>query len=319
MPDYTFKHTILPVEHPGMCSLVLCVVLYNTGERVLRTSIPSSPHPTVDHDSQRELRGRLQVRGEARRQQLWPSGGVGDGLGRLHVCRHLLKQPRPLHPAQILQTHPAQVQGFLPAVRQQPGGHRPAGPPHQRLPGALRLQLPQEVGEVRPSQRPLQRLRGVHGVLRPEPPTAGQRHGRGALHRGHPASLPLHNVGHPPHEEAARADVAAGRRGGGAARDAVEALQGPDLQELVLLPHGGAAGLAGCAAASALLHAGAAGPAALLRVQHADELRPAAGPAAAQAPLQRNVLPPGDDLPAPHHHDGVLCVLGSFAGREASK
>lgn len=222
----------------------------------------------------------MQVRGEAGQQQLRPAGSVGDGIGCLHVCRHLLKQPRPLHPAQVLQTHPAKVQGVLPAVRQQPGGHRPAGPPCQRLPGALRLQLPQEVGEVRPSQRPVQRLRGVHGLLRPEPPAAGQRHGRGALHRGHPASLPLHNISHPPHEEAAWADVAACRRGGGAARGPVEALPGPDLQELVLLPHGGAPGLARCAAAFALLHAGAAGSAALLCVQHADELCPAAGQAA---------------------------------------
>lgn len=100
------------------------------------------------HDIQWKLRGGLQVRAESRQQQLQPEGGLHHRLCHLHVGRHLFKQPGPLHPHQILQTHPGQVQGVLLAVCQQPGGHRPAGSPHQRLPGALCLQLSQDVGEV---------------------------------------------------------------------------------------------------------------------------------------------------------------------------
>lgn len=159
----------------------------------------------------------------------------------------------------------------------------------------------------------------MHGVLWPEPPAAGQCHGGGALHRSHQAHLPLHSVGHPPHEKGAGAHLASRCRIGCAARGAVEALQGPELQELVLLPHGGAQRLAGCAPAAAVLNAGAAGPAALHCVQHTDELCSASDQAAPQAPLQRHVLPHRDDLPAPGHHDSVLRVLGPFAGRKKYK
>lgn len=164
----------------------------------------------------------------------------------------------------------------------------------------------------------MQRLRGMHGVLRPEPLVPGQRHGSGALHRCHQAHLPLHRVGSPPHEAAAGSHLAGRCPGGRAACAAVEALQGSELQELLLLPHGGTRRLAGCVPASAFLRAWATGPAALHCMQYSDELHSAAGQTTPQAPLQRHFLPHRDDLPAPGHHVGVLRLLGPVTGKTFS-
>lgn len=98
----------------------------------------------------------------------------------------------------------------------------------------------------------------------------------------------------------------------------MEALQGSELQELVLLPYGGTQRLAGCAPASAFLYAGAAGPTAVHSVQYTDKLRFAAGQTAPQASLQRNILPHRDDLPTAGYHVGVLRVLGPITGKKFS-
>ena len=108
--------------------------------------------------------------------------------------------------------------------------------------------------------------------------------------------------------------MGAGGPGGRPAPGAVEALPGAALPQLVLLPRGGAQGLAGRAATAGLLHAGAGGAAALAGVQHADQLRPAAVQDAEEASLPGHLLPLGDDRAASGHHAGVLCVLGAIAG-----
>lgn len=164
----------------------------------------------------------------------------------------------------------------------------------------------------------MQHLWGVHGVLWPEPFVPGERYGSGALHRSHQAHLPLHSAGSPPHETPAGSHLAACRRGGGDAPATVEALQGSELQKLLFLPHGPTQRLARCVSASALLTAWAPGPAGLHHMQYFDELHSAAGQTALQASPQRHVIPRGDDLPAPGHHVGVLCVLGSITGKMIS-
>lgn len=171
------------------------------------------------------------------------------------------------------------------------------------------------MGNIRPLPHRVQHLRGVHGVLWLEPFVLGERHGSGALHWSHQTHLPLHGLSPPPHEKAAGPHLAASSRGGSAARAAVETLQGSELQELLLLPLGGTQRLAGCLPASALLSAGATGPASLHCLQYSDELHSAAGQTAPQASPQRHFLPRRDDLPAPGHHVGILCVLGTITGK----
>lgn len=112
--------------------------------------------------------------------------------------------------------------------------------------------------------------------------------------------------------------MAAGRYGGCAAGAAVEALQGAELQKLVLLPYGGPQRLAGCAPASPFLYAWAAGPTALHCVQYSDKLCSPTGQTAPQASLQKHVLPHRDDLPAAGYHVSVLCVLGPITGKNFS-
>lgn len=157
----------------------------------------------------------------------------------------------------------------------------------------------------------------MYGVLWPQPPVPGECHGGRTLHWGHQAHFPLYGVSCSPHETAAGAHLAAGCRGGSAACATVEALQGSELQELVFLSHEGTQRLAGCALASALLCAGPTGSAALYCMQYSYELCFAAVQIAPQASLQRDILPHRDDLPAPGHHVGVMCVLGPFTGNKS--
>ncbi len=83
----------------------------------------------------------------------------------------------------------------------------------------------------------------------------------------------------------------------------------------MLLPYGERQRLAGCAPASAFLYAGAAGPTSVYCVQYIDKLRSTTGQAALQTPLQKDVLPHRDDLPAAGYHVGVLCMLGPITGK----
>lgn len=223
-------------------------------------------HIHLNHVSQWELRVGLQAGGQTQQQYLHPAGAVCHRLCHLHDCWHLLQRPCSLYPPQVLHPCPGQVQGVLPAVCQQPGGHRPAGPHRQWFSGAGCLQFPQELGEVRPPPRHVYHFRCVHGLLRPESSVHRGCHGCGALHRNHYAHLPLHSGSLIPHEEAAGTDLGRCSSGGYAACCDEEALQGAELQELVFLPHGGAQRLAGCAAPSPVLSAGVAGPAAVNRM-----------------------------------------------------
>lgn len=161
-------------------------------------------------------------------------------------------------------------------------------------------------------------LWGMYGVLWLEPLVPGKCYGCGALHWSHQAYLPLHSVGLTPHEKAPWGHLAACCTGGCAACNAVEALQGSKLQELVLFPYRANQRLAGCAPAAAIFIAGAAGTADLHCLQHANKLCSNTGQTAPQASLQKHALSHRDDLPAPGYHAGVLHMLGPITGKTSS-
>lgn len=158
----------------------------------------------------------------------------------------------------------------------------------------------------------------MHGVFWPEPLVPGECHGGGALHRGHQAYLPLYSFIFAPHEKATGLHLAVRCPGGCAACAAVEALQSSALQELVLLPHAGTQRLAGCAPASAFLSAGADGPTGVHCLQYTDQLCSASGQAVPQASPQRHILSHRDDLSTSGYRVGLVCVLGSLAGKKFS-
>ncbi|KAJ8357373.1 hypothetical protein SKAU_G00201670 [Synaphobranchus kaupii] len=247
-------------------------------------------------------------------QHVRPNAAVRRGLHHHHECGHAVQHAGPLHPGEDLPPFPPEDQSLLLALRQRPCDDQLPGTPHQWLPGVVRLQRRRGLEGPGGPPCPVRLLRGLHGVLRPQPPAPGERHGGGALLRRHPAPLPLGRAHLPPHQEAGGPRVAPRRRHRPAAHPHPPVLPHAGLTELVLLPPGCGAALAGRSPPPGLLQRGPALALRLHPVQRGDRGHAAALQAPLQEALQAHLPAPGDDLSTPGHNAGVLHLLGPIPG-----